>query len=108
MEAHEKISEIRARMEKYRDGDKDSAVTLIRFDLPYLIKFIYDLSQSMESVCQENSRLRSELHIYKHDPLKAVFIQDAEFENIINTEDEHGRSEINAEALAQGVAAEAP
>jgi len=108
MEAHEKISEIRARMERYRDGDKDSAVTLIRFDLPYLIKLVYDLSHSMDATCQENSRLRSELHVYKNDPLKVVFIQEAEFENIINTEDEHGRSEIDAEALAQGAAAPTP
>lgn len=101
METHEKISDIQSRVERYKNGDRDAAVTLVRFDLPFLIKLIYGLSQSLDSLCRENHLLRSRLCVYNHHPLRIVDGTEFDIDQIINSEDTHGQGAINEEALAQ-------
>jgi hypothetical protein len=98
MEAHEKIKDIQARAEKYKDGDKDLAVTLIRFDLPYLTKLIQDMSLVMDFLRNENHRLKAESNL-----ISRRTVEQSEF----FMEDGNGQSENGEEALAQGVEAKA-
>ena len=91
METHEKLKEIQARADRYKDGDRELAVTIIRFDLPYLIKIIQDMSVSMDFLCSENRRLKSHSDFVNNRNI-------IEAETIM--EDGNGSSKINEEAVA--------
>jgi hypothetical protein len=55
----ERIDEIKARVEGFKAGNQESAVMIVRVDIPFLFHVIEGQSKTMDALREENSRLKS-------------------------------------------------
>jgi len=54
----ERMDEIKARVEGFKAGNQEAAILIVRADIPFLFKVIEDQSKIMDSLREENSRLK--------------------------------------------------